>query len=164
MTSAPVTGTGAPALPALPGSWVLAARAFQCWLLAYRRTWRSSVWSSVFGPLFYLGAMGYGLGSLVDKNGTSALGGVRETRDFEDGARRACRDLHLPRAQTEPPRPLAAAEHVAWREGRDVEAALAEANGLKVVMNRCPKIEYGRLSSEISWMGVNSRTARAAVS
>ena len=37
-------------------------------------------------------------------------------------------------------------------------AALAEANGLAVVMNRCPKIEYGRLSSEISWMGVNSRT------
>ena len=25
-------------------------------------------------------------------------------------------------------------------------------------MDRCPKIEYGRLSSEISWMGVNSRT------
>src|SRR6266545_1373782 len=40
----------------------------------------------------------------------------------------------------------------------DAAAALAEANGLKVVMNRCPKIEYGRLSSEISWMGVNSRT------
>ncbi|HZS64170.1 MAG TPA: CoA-binding protein [Xanthobacteraceae bacterium] len=37
-------------------------------------------------------------------------------------------------------------------------AAKAEAAGLKVVMNRCPKIEYGRLSSEISWMGVNSRT------
>ena len=36
-------------------------------------------------------------------------------------------------------------------------AALAEANGLKVVMNRCPKIEYGRLSSEIGWIGVNSR-------
>jgi hypothetical protein len=29
---------------------------------------------------------------------------------------------------------------------------------MKVVMNRCPKIEYGRLSSEISWLGVNSRT------
>jgi len=41
---------------------------------------------------------------------------------------------------------------------RNPEAAkLAEAAGLKVVMNRCPKIEYGRLSSEISWMGVNSR-------
>ena len=43
----------------------------------------------------------------------------------------------------------------------DEAAALAEANGMKVVMNRCPKIEYGRLSSEISWMGVNSRTISA---
>ena len=34
----------------------------------------------------------------------------------------------------------------------DEAAALAEANGLKVVMNRCPKIEYGRLSSEMAWM------------
>ncbi|MFZ4809249.1 MAG: CoA-binding protein [Hyphomicrobiaceae bacterium] len=32
----------------------------------------------------------------------------------------------------------------------------AEAAGLKVVMNRCPKIEYGRLSGEIGWAGVNS--------
>jgi predicted CoA-binding protein len=40
----------------------------------------------------------------------------------------------------------------------DAAAAKAEALGLKVVMNRCPKIEYGRLSSEIQWMGVNSRT------
>jgi predicted CoA-binding protein len=40
----------------------------------------------------------------------------------------------------------------------DAVAALAEAAGIKVVMNRCPKIEYGRLSSEISWMGINSRT------
>ena len=40
----------------------------------------------------------------------------------------------------------------------DEAAALAEANGLKVVKNRCPKIEYGRLSSEIAWMGVNTRT------
>jgi predicted CoA-binding protein len=40
----------------------------------------------------------------------------------------------------------------------DEAAALAEAAGIKVVMNRCPKIEYGRLSSEISWIGVNSRT------
>jgi uncharacterized protein len=40
----------------------------------------------------------------------------------------------------------------------DEAARLAEASGLKVVMNRCPKIEYGRLSSEIGWMGVNTRT------
>jgi len=40
----------------------------------------------------------------------------------------------------------------------DAAAEKAETAGLKVVMNRCPKIEYARLSSEISWMGVNSRT------
>jgi predicted CoA-binding protein len=43
----------------------------------------------------------------------------------------------------------------------DQAAALAEQAGLKVVMNRCPKIEYGRLSSEIAWMGVNTRTISA---
>ena len=41
---------------------------------------------------------------------------------------------------------------------KDEAAALAEAAGLKVVMNRCPKIEYGRLSGEIGWAGVNSGT------
>ena len=40
----------------------------------------------------------------------------------------------------------------------DEAARLAEDAGLKVVMDRCPKIEYGRLSTEISWMGINSRT------
>lgn len=37
----------------------------------------------------------------------------------------------------------------------DSAAAEAEAAGLKVVMNRCAKIEYGRLSGEIGWAGVN---------
>jgi predicted CoA-binding protein len=39
----------------------------------------------------------------------------------------------------------------------DAAATKAEAGGMKVVMDRCPKIEYGRLSSEIGWIGVNSR-------
>jgi uncharacterized protein len=38
----------------------------------------------------------------------------------------------------------------------DVAAAEAEAAGLQVIMNRCPKIEYGRLSGEIGWFGINS--------
>ena len=35
-------------------------------------------------------------------------------------------------------------------------ARLAEEAGLKVVMNRCPKIEYARLYGELSWHGINS--------
>jgi uncharacterized protein len=40
-------------------------------------------------------------------------------------------------------------------------AALAEARGVSVIMDRCPKIEYGRLSGEISWQGINSRMISA---
>jgi uncharacterized protein len=43
----------------------------------------------------------------------------------------------------------------------DEAAARAEAAGLTVIMNRCPKIEYGRLSGEIGWTGVNSRILSA---
>jgi predicted CoA-binding protein len=39
----------------------------------------------------------------------------------------------------------------------DAAAAKAEAAGLTVIMNRCPKIEYGRLHGELSWGGFNSR-------
>ena len=38
----------------------------------------------------------------------------------------------------------------------DEAAALAEAVGIKVVMNRCPKMEYGKLSGEWTWVGGNS--------
>jgi uncharacterized protein len=36
-------------------------------------------------------------------------------------------------------------------------AAIAREAGLTVIMDRCPKIEYGRMSGEIGWMGVNRR-------
>ena len=38
----------------------------------------------------------------------------------------------------------------------DAAAARAEAAGLTVVMNRCPKIEYGRFSGELGWGGINT--------
>ncbi len=43
----------------------------------------------------------------------------------------------------------------------DEAAAKAEAAGHRVVMNRCPKIEYGRLFGEIGWLGVNRRVISA---
>ena len=38
----------------------------------------------------------------------------------------------------------------------DAAAAMAEAAGMKVVMNRCPKMEYGKLSGEWAWVGGDS--------
>jgi predicted CoA-binding protein len=43
----------------------------------------------------------------------------------------------------------------------DEAARMAEEAGLQVVMNRCPKIEFGRLSGEIGWSGVNARVLSA---
>lgn len=69
-----VLADGEPGRPPVPPGPPLGVRGFRCWLTVYRRTWRSSVWSGVLGPVFYLGAMGFGLGSLVHKS--SALGGL----------------------------------------------------------------------------------------
>ncbi len=74
MTAVPaVPGRAAPGRPAV---WPFAVRQLRFWLTDYRRTWRGSVVSTVLNPLLYLGAMGLGLGSLVDKHGTAHLGGV----------------------------------------------------------------------------------------
>jgi predicted CoA-binding protein len=36
-------------------------------------------------------------------------------------------------------------------------AELARAAGLTVIMDRCPKIEHGRFSGEIGWLGINRK-------
>lgn len=43
----------------------------------------------------------------------------------------------------------------------EAAAARARGAGVEVIMNRCPKIEFGRLSGEIGWAGVNSRRLSA---
>jgi len=61
---------------AVGGRWEMAVRAFLFWLVNYRRTWRGTIYSSLLNPVLYLGAMGLGLGTLVDKHGNASLGGV----------------------------------------------------------------------------------------
>ena len=58
---------------------------------------------------------------------------------------------------------IAIGANVVWMQlgiRNDEAAARAEAAGVEVVMNRCPKIEFGRLGGELSWSGVNSGIIR----
>jgi predicted CoA-binding protein len=53
---------------------------------------------------------------------------------------------------------------VIWMQLGVINEAAAEkarAAGLTVVMDRCPKIEFGRLNAELSWGGFNSRVISA---
>jgi uncharacterized protein len=98
--------------------------------------------------------------SLLGKPFVASLLDIRRTVDMVDIFRNSS---HIMPAVEEALR-MVPLPKVIWMQlgARDDAAAeKAEAAGLKVVMNRCPKIEYGRLSSEISWMGVNSRTLSA---
>ena len=45
---------------------------------------------------------------------------------------------------------------VIWMQLTIVNQDAAAVAGLKVVMNRCPKMEYGKLCGEWGWMGANS--------
>jgi predicted CoA-binding protein len=94
---------------------------------------------------------------LLGRKVYARLADVPEPIDMVDVFRAAA---HVPPVVEEAialsPRP-----QVIWMQlgiRHDEAAARAEAAGIKVVMDRCPKIEYGRLSSEIGWIGVNSRT------
>jgi lipooligosaccharide transport system permease protein len=72
--TAQATAPAATPVPAGGARWSFALRELRFWLTDYRRTWRGSVISSVLGPLLYLGAMGAGLGTLVNRHAGGSLG------------------------------------------------------------------------------------------
>ena len=95
--------------------------------------------------------------SLLGKSFVAALADIGHPIDLIDIFRNSSHIM----AVVDEALKLSALPKVIWMQlgARDDAAAeKAEAAGIRMVMNRCPKIEYGRLSSEISWMGVNSRT------
>src|SRR6202795_4728262 len=58
---------------------------------------------------------------------------------------------------------IAIGAKVVWMQlgiRNDEAAAAGEAAGIEIIMNRCPKIEFGRLCGELSWSGVNSGIIR----
>jgi lipooligosaccharide transport system permease protein len=55
-------------------SLALPLRVFEYWLMQYRRVWRATAITSVVNPVFYLGALGIGLGTLVNKSSGASLG------------------------------------------------------------------------------------------
>ncbi len=86
------------------------------------------------------------------------LGEIREAIDMVDVFRGAEAALGIADEAIE------SGARVLWMQlgvRNDAAAERAEEAGLAVIMNRCPKIEYGRLSGEIGWMGVNTRVISA---
>jgi lipooligosaccharide transport system permease protein len=55
-------------------AFALSLRVFEYWLLQYRRVWRGTAITSVVNPVLYLGALGVGLGALVNQSGGQPLG------------------------------------------------------------------------------------------
>lgn len=114
--------------------------------------------------LKYLLAKGYSVmpvnpglagGEILDQKVHASLHDLSKTPDIVDIFRNSQAALDITRDA------IAIGAKVVWMQigvRNDEAARLAENAGLKVVMNRCPKIEYGRLSGEIGWAGVHTRT------
>jgi len=53
-----------------------ALRVLEHHLMVYRRTWKGSIFMSFLSPVLFLGAMGFGLGSLIAHGPVRTIGGV----------------------------------------------------------------------------------------
>jgi len=96
-------------------------------------------------------------GELLGEKVYARLGDIPESIDMVEIFRNA---REVPAIVEEA---IAIGAKVVWMQlgiQHDEAARRAEAAGLEVIMNRCPKIEFGRLGGELSWSGVNSGLIR----
>ena len=116
---------------------------------------QSAQWSTIDGAFRDHGEVWFSLsGNTVQAN--SAITGAAEVPEAVDMV-----DIFRNSTAAGPISDAAIAKRakVVWMQlgvRNDAAAQRAEAAGLSVVMNRCPKIEYGRLHGELSWSGINS--------
>ena len=73
MTAITATDARRGAVPPEIGRLAGIRRVFEYRLVAYRRTFRSSIFNSFIGPALFLAAMGVGLGGYVDRSGNDLL-------------------------------------------------------------------------------------------
>lgn len=100
---------------------------------------------------------GHGGETILDQKVYATLSDIKEDVDVVDIFRNSAAALDVTRAAIALKDKLSLKSVWMQLSVRNDDAAReAEAAGLTVVMNRCPKIEYGRLSGEIGWMGYNS--------
>ena len=102
---------------------------------------------------------GHDGGAILDQKVYARLEDVTEPTDIVDVFRNSAAALEITRSAIAMKDKLGI--RCVWMQlgvRNDEAASEAEAAGLNVVMNRCPKIEYGRLSGEIGWMGFNTGT------
>ena len=111
----------------------------------------------------YLQAKGYRVIPVNPKDSGTILLGETVVSNLKDIADPVDMVQVFRRSEAVPPIAEEAIEigaKVLWMQlgvRNDTAAARAEQAGLRVIMNRCPKIEYGRLSGELGWLGVNTR-------
>lgn len=102
---------------------------------------------------------GHGGEEILDQRVYARLEDIAEPVDIVDVFRNSAAALEITRSAITLKNKLVI--KAVWMQlsvRNDAAAAEAETAGLKVVMNRCPKIEYGRLSGEIGWTGYNTGT------